>query len=350
MHTQARNMKKPKEALSKVTPLQWSFSSKDLLNTQPGELVKYLESGRRPRCTKDPITKLVASEPQMMLQLKGQEVHNSPSNGRPVSKTHASTKIPSVQMNNSLPNINHVKAKNGDSLTQRPSKRTKNHQGRTPDFQHEVQRGTVVNSYYSHSAPSSRDSTLRNTQSGSSYMAQKDMLQLFLHSEDRRQLKRHGDSNHANILPFFNSFFVKKDIFGSTEEQYLLKKCQGQLGQIENVSQTKQSLSNGMVPNGVLEDKKVSVVSRCNHNNCIVQLLIGQAGSHEAADIKRASSSNNVQLKFNETFKKYASLQRNCESTPTHISLLLEKPSSTSLQQIRHCTTSHGRPVTESSF
>lgn len=343
-----RSPTKPKEAPSKAAPLRWSFSSKDLINTQPGELVKYLESGHRPQCTKDPITKLVASQPQMILQLKDYEVHNSPSNGRPVSKTHASPKIPAVQMKNRLSNSNIVKAKNCDSLMQRPSKRTNNHQGRTPDCQHELQKGTVMSSHYSHSAPSSRDSTLRNTKSGSSYMAQKDMLQLFIHSEDRRQLKLHGDSNHGTMLPFFNPLFMKKDIFGSSEEQYILKNCQ--LGQIENVNKAKQPFSNGMVPDAVLEDEKVTVVSRCNHNNCRVRLLIGKAGSHEPADIKQASSFCDVHSKLDETFKKCVSLQRNCETPCTHISLLLEKPSSTNLQHNRHSTTSHGRPVTESSF
>lgn len=351
-----RSPTKPKEALSNVTPLRWSFSSKDhiksLINTQPGELVKYLESGRRPRCTKDPITKLVASPPQRILQEKGHD-HNSPSNGsltcsdKPVSERHPSPKIPAEQLrSNSLCNSNNVKAKN-----QRLSKRTKNHQGRSPGFQHQLQRGTVLSSHCSYSAPSSRDSTLRNAKSGGSYMAEKDMLQLFLHYEDSRGQKGHRDSTQDTILSalFFKPFFIKKDISGSTEP-YILKNSQGQLGKIATINQTKLSLSNGMIPSMVLEDKKAIVVSKRNHHNCRVQLLTGQAGSHEPADIKRASSSCNVQARVDQTFPKCASLQRNGEAPPVHINLLLDKPSYTSLQQIRHSTASLGRPVTESSF
>lgn len=366
VRTQARSMSmrspaNPQEALCKNAPLRWSFSSKDhikcLINTQPGELVKYLESGRRPRCTKDPITNLVASPPPRISQGKGQEeVHLPLSNGslsgsnRPVSETHPSPKTPAVQMrSNSLCNSNKVEAKDSGSLRQRSSKRTKSHQGRTPDCQHQLQRGTVLSSHCSHSAPSSRESTLRDTESGGSYVAQKDMLQFFRHSEDRRGQKGHGDSSQDIIFPalFFKPFFMKKDISGSAERQCILKNSQGQLGKIANIGQAKLSLSNGMIPNVVLEDKKVSVVSRCNHHNCGAPL---QAGSPKPAGVKWASSSCNVQSRLDQTFQKCASLQRNGEAPPVHINLLLDKPSYTSLHQIRHSTTSLGRPVTESTF
>ncbi|CAM9300772.1 unnamed protein product, partial [Lampetra planeri] len=58
-----RSPTKPKETLSKVLPLRWSFGGrgriKHSVHTHPAELVEYLESGRRPRCTKDPIITLV---------------------------------------------------------------------------------------------------------------------------------------------------------------------------------------------------------------------------------------------------------------------------------------------------
>lgn len=258
--TSMRSPRKPKGVLSKVAALQWSFTSKDhiktLINTQPGELVKTLETG--PRSTKDPITKLVTSQPQRILQGKGhKEVDDSSNNGRPVVKAHPSQNISAEQKrNNSLCNGNKVKAKDCDSLMQRPSKRTNNHQSRTPNFQYQLQ--TVLSSHCSHTAPSPRDSTMRNTTSGGSYLAQKDMLQFFLHSDDR---KGHRDSNHDTILPFFKRFFIKKNISGSTEEQYILKNSQAQLGKMTIVNHAILSLSNGRVPSVVLEDKKVSVIT-----------------------------------------------------------------------------------------
>lgn len=356
-----RSPPNPNEALCKDAPLRWSFSSKDhiksLINTQPGELVKYLESGRRPQCTKDPITKLVASPPPKMSQGKGQEeVHHQLSNGslscsdRPASETHPSPKTPAVQMrSNSLCNSNKVKAKESGSSRQRSSKRTKSHQCRTPDRQHQLQREAVLSSHCSHSAPTSRESTLRGTEPGGSYTAQKDMLQFFCHSKDRRGQKGPGNSSQDTLFPalFFKPFLMKKEISGSAEKQYMLRNSQGQLERIANMGQAKLSLSNGMIPSVLLEDKKVGVVSRCNHHNCGAPL---QAGSPKPADARRASSSCNVPSRLDQTFPKCASLQRNGEALPVHINLLLDKPGYTSLQQIRHSTASLGRPVTESSF
>lgn len=364
VRTQARSMSmrspaNPKEALCKNTPLRWSFSSKDhiksLINTQPGELVKYLESGRRPRCTKDPITKLVASPPPRISQGKSQGEGQDPtlSNGhlscseRPASETHPSAAV--QPRSNSLCNGNKVKAKDSGSSRQRSSRRTKSPQGRTADCQHQLQRATVLGSHCSHSAPSSRESTLRNTESGGTYVAQKDMLQLFRHSEGRRAQKGHGDSSQDTVFPalFFKPFFMKKDIPGSAEVQYILKNSQGQLGKMANIGQAKLSLSNGMIPNVVLEDKKVGVLSRCNHHSCSTPL---QAGNPRPTDVQWASSSCNIQSRLDQTFQKCASLQRNGEALPVHVNLLLDKPSYSSLQQIRQSTASLGRTVTESSF
>ena len=69
-----RTPTKTRDTLSKVLPLRWSFGSKDRRKPSPSdplpdagpapaELVEYLESGRRPRCTKDSIVTLMAASP-----------------------------------------------------------------------------------------------------------------------------------------------------------------------------------------------------------------------------------------------------------------------------------------------
>ena len=69
-----RSPSKARDTLNKVLPLRWSFGSKDRRKLQgstappepppgPAELVEYLESGRRPRCTKEPIVSLMAGQP-----------------------------------------------------------------------------------------------------------------------------------------------------------------------------------------------------------------------------------------------------------------------------------------------
>lgn len=71
-----------KESLSKVLPLRWSLGSKDRRKPEPvpspdqgpapAELVQYLESGRRPRCTKDPIESLMSGPPKTREAAQGQ--------------------------------------------------------------------------------------------------------------------------------------------------------------------------------------------------------------------------------------------------------------------------------------
>ncbi len=77
---------KSKMGPSKVLPLRWSFASKDRRKpssvapqTGNDELVEYLESGRRPRCTKEPIVSIVASPSQVKAQPREDDSLSSPS-------------------------------------------------------------------------------------------------------------------------------------------------------------------------------------------------------------------------------------------------------------------------------
>ncbi|XP_023649213.1 ubiquitin carboxyl-terminal hydrolase 43-like isoform X2 [Paramormyrops kingsleyae] len=53
-----RTPPKAREGLSKVLPLRWSLGSRGNRRPCTGQLVEYLESGRRPRCTQEPIIPL----------------------------------------------------------------------------------------------------------------------------------------------------------------------------------------------------------------------------------------------------------------------------------------------------
>ncbi|XP_018612468.1 ubiquitin carboxyl-terminal hydrolase 43-like isoform X2 [Scleropages formosus] len=50
-----RTPTRTRDGLSKVMPLRWSLGSRDHRRPLTGQLVEYLESGRRPRCTGEPI-------------------------------------------------------------------------------------------------------------------------------------------------------------------------------------------------------------------------------------------------------------------------------------------------------
>uniref|UniRef100_A0A3Q2YA84 ubiquitinyl hydrolase 1 n=1 Tax=Hippocampus comes TaxID=109280 RepID=A0A3Q2YA84_HIPCM len=80
---------KTKDTLNKVLPLRWSLGSRDRRKPDPAppdvqdpvELVQYLESGRRPRCTKDPIESLM-NEPRSAKETNGGRPVRSSSAGR----------------------------------------------------------------------------------------------------------------------------------------------------------------------------------------------------------------------------------------------------------------------------
>ncbi|XP_051244016.1 ubiquitin carboxyl-terminal hydrolase 43-like isoform X2 [Dicentrarchus labrax] len=361
-----RSPTKPKESLSKVLPLRWSFGSKDRIKhpvqTQPGELVEYLESGRRPRCTKDPIITLVATPPQRNAQGRAFEVGHdcsSPSGSslsctdRPGSDTCYSPKIPAGQsrpcversVSHGACNSSNGKARDYGSLRQRSSKRARQDQGRTLDLQLQLQRGAILVDHISHSAPPSRDSTLRRTKvhTGVTFKAQKDLLQMVIQPEDGRGQRGQEGRSHDSLLSFFKPGFMKKDIPGSPIREHDRRmNGNGQLAKLASSNLAKLSLSNGTLTTAALEERKASVIPRCDAHNCKVQLVNGKAGNHDPVDIKRAHSSSNIQTKLDLTFRRCASLQRNGDvvAPPAHRILLSDKPSYATLQRTRYSTTS----------
>ncbi|KAF7667387.1 hypothetical protein LDENG_00064440, partial [Lucifuga dentata] len=361
-----RSPTKHKENLSKILPLRWSFGSKDRIKqsaqAQPGELVEYLESGRRPRCTKDPIITLVATPPQRNAQGRVFEVSqdcSSPSGSslsctdRPGSDFCYSPKIPAGQsrpcaersISQGVGNSGNVKARDDASLGQRSFKRTRQDQGRTLDLH--LQRGGILGGHISHSAPPSRDSTLRRTKvqtGGTTRLPPKDLLQMIMQPEERKEQKREEGRSHESLLSFLKPGFMKKDIPRTPSKgQERRMNGHGQLGKLASSNLSNLSLSNGTLATVALEERKaMHAISRCDTHNCKAQLANGKAGNHDAVDIKRAHSSSNIQAKLDLTFRRCASLQRNGEilAPPAHRSLMADKPSYATLQRTRYSTTS----------
>lgn len=372
-----RSPTKPKDTLSKVLPLRsvrWSFGAKDRskhsAQTQPGELVEYLESGRRPRCTKDPIITLVSTPPQGKPQGRVSEVGQtdvgcSPSGSslscmdRPGSDTCDSPRVPEGQIRvcveRSVGLAPSVKARDDASLGQKFSKRTRQVQGRTLDLQ--SHKGTILGGHISHSAPPSRDSTLKRAkaQAGLNSRGQRDLLQTIMHPEERKGLKGEEGRSHDSLLSFLKPVFMKKDIQRTPSKG--LDSCvngHGRVGKVANGSSAKLSLSNGTLTVMALEDKKANGVPRGDIRNGKAQIVNSKAMNHNPVDIKRAHSSSNIHTKLDLTLRRCASLQKNGEVVlpPVHRSLLADKPSYATLQRTRYSTTSLGRqrPVPESCF
>ncbi|XP_074553263.1 ubiquitin carboxyl-terminal hydrolase 43 [Halichoeres trimaculatus] len=349
-----RSPNKPKETLSKVLPLRWSFGSKDRIKPPvqrpPGELVEYLESGRRPRCTKEPIITLVATPPQKSAQGRGFEGGqdcSSPSGSslsctdRPSSDSCYSPKIPEGQ---SRPErgVNGLRGRDYSSLRHRSSRRARQDQGRTLDLQ--FHREALLPDHISHSAPQSRDSTLRRTKihTGGPSRPHKDLLQMVLQPEDQRVQRGQEGRSHESLLSFFKPGFMRRDAPGSPIRTHDMRRMNGHghLGRLACSNSAKLSLSNGTLTTG--EDRKATVLQSCDAHSCKVHLLNGKAGGHDPVEIKRAHSSSNIQTKMDLTFRRCASLQRNGDVVvpPSHRVLLSEKPSYATLQRTRYSTTS----------
>ncbi|XP_061159791.1 ubiquitin carboxyl-terminal hydrolase 43 [Syngnathus typhle] len=341
--TQARSVSmrsptKAKESLSKVLPMRWSFRAKDRtkhsVETQSGELVEYLESGRRPRCTKDPIVALVATPPQRHVQRRtlegGQECSSPSGSSLGCTETCYSPRIPEGQsrpvMERQLSSA--VKGRDDGSLRMRASnKRARQEQGRTLDIQ--LQRVAMLGAHVSsHSAPPSRDSTLRKNKVhfGGSSRSPKDTLVF----QPEGQRGREGRSQES-LVAFFKPALIPKDIPRSPRKDHE-RRANGHLGKLTSGDFTKLSLSNGTLSATTRDERKVLPC-------CKIQLLNGQAACHDA-DIKRAHSSGNIQTKLDGTFHRCASLQRNGDITPSRRVLLSDKPGFATLQRTRFSTTS----------
>uniref|UniRef100_A0A3P9I7X8 ubiquitinyl hydrolase 1 n=1 Tax=Oryzias latipes TaxID=8090 RepID=A0A3P9I7X8_ORYLA len=355
----------PKETLNKVLPLRWSFGSKDRIKnsaqTQSEELVEYLESGRRPRCTKDPIITLVATPPLRnahgrVLQV-GQDC-SSPS-GSSLSGTDRlsadicySPKIPEGQSRTCVDRLLSLRGADGgqsasredDSLRQGPLKRLRPEQGRLLDFQ--LHKGAILGGQMSYSAPPSRDSTLRRTkvQTGGPPRGQKDSLQAGLQPEDRKDQGGEEGSSQDNLLSYLKPVFMKKDVPRSPVKLQE-RRMNGHLGKLASSNSAKLSLSNGTLTAAALEDKRGGGIQSYDSHLSRAPLLNGKAGSLDPVDIQRAHSSSSIQNKLDLTFRRCASLQRNGEvaAPPAHRLLLSDKPGSSPLQGTRYSTTSLGR-------
>uniref|UniRef100_A0A6Q2YPC9 ubiquitinyl hydrolase 1 n=1 Tax=Esox lucius TaxID=8010 RepID=A0A6Q2YPC9_ESOLU len=369
-----RSPTKTKDSLTKVLPRDRSFGSKDRpkpSTPRPGELVEYLESGRRPRCTKDSIITLVATPPQGRLS---EDVHGDLGGSLSGTKlgcidTHKSgacnsKRIPEGQ---SRPNVERssslrlniiTKTRDDSSLGQRSSKRTRQDQSRTLDPQ--PRRGSIAGLHISHSAPPSRDSTLKRAKApaglASRIGGQLEVLQAGLQPEERKGMEVRS---HDSVLSFFKPGFLKKDA-QSTLHKGEEVHTSGPIGdsKVFNGSLSKLSISNGSLKRLALEDKRALGTAKgesCQSNG---QFVNGTARNNSTAtDIKRAHSSSNIQTKLDLSLGQCASLQRNGQVAPpaqrTSLTLATVKPSYATLQRTRYSTTSLGRqqrPVPESCF
>ncbi|KAI5619161.1 ubiquitin carboxyl-terminal hydrolase 43 [Silurus asotus] len=361
-----RSPTKNKENLGKVLPLRWSFGSKDrkkvtsvppTTTPHPVELVEYLESGRRPRCTKEPIVSLVASPAQGKSQLPVEDSLSSPSSSSGLSGADRGscreTDSPRIPEGQSRPSSNRSATKGRDEslLSRRSSKRRQEQHGKSQDGHScrestaGLQPGSSSAQGLSYSTGESKDSTLKRIWN------QPTVATRTSGSQNQQDDVAGSRSDEVQGIPaFLMPGNVKKD----NQSKDIRAKEAGQGRTLTNKSSNKLSVSNG-TPNGlVVEEKKGNGTHRSSsaryYNKTQINGKESSIGS--GGNIKRALSSSNLQSRLDMNLRRTVSLQRNGLLVPSQKGCTADKPSYNTLQRNRYSTTSLGRqrPVPESCF
>lgn len=354
---------KTKDTLSKVFPLRWSLGSKDRRKPEPAppsvvepapvELVQYLESGRRPRCTKDPIESIMAAPPNAREGAQGQAAASGRSSSMasmsclnksgddllsdspqvPQGQRRPSEKTGSLRRSKKEPPRDEPNTMSSsyssNTLTRRKEQKKQNSKD------NETRSSSAVQPSYS--TPSLNDGTLGRSKGEKADREKRNS------NEGQSKAKADAPKNQEGLLSFLKgNFLIKKDSKKSKD---------GDSGRVEEGSKrtlSRLSLSNG-APGGGTIDKGRHSSSRALGD----ELANGKPG--RTSDIKRSQSSSNIPTKAEQGVRRTASLHRNGLSAghaPSRSQITDHKSSQGTLQRTRYSTTSLGRKrtVPESSF
>lgn len=325
---------KSKMGPSKVLPLRWSFASKDRRKpssvapqTGNDELVEYLESGRRPRCTKEPIVSIVASPSQVKAQPREDDSLSSPSCSSSVERcSYQGPDSPRLPEGQSRPAADLIGVTSDGSLAKNSSKTRQEHE-RTQASKSLQGSPSALSNGTSNSASHSRDSTLKRLRNQPAATSRTHPSQTQTSS---------GESRSKDGAVISTTQLQDKEV--------------GHRKTLSSKSLTKLSLSNGTLNGKGIEARKTGTVHKSTSN--AVNSRENQVCS-STTDIKRAHSSSNIQSRLDMTLKRTLSLQRNGPLVPaSHKGPAVDKSSYATLQKVRYSSTSLGRqrPVPESCF
>uniref|UniRef100_A0A672LXN4 ubiquitinyl hydrolase 1 n=1 Tax=Sinocyclocheilus grahami TaxID=75366 RepID=A0A672LXN4_SINGR len=317
---------KSKTGPSKVLPLRWSFASKD--RRKPSSvLVEYLESGRRPRCTKEPIVSIVASPSQIKAQIREDDSLSSPSCSSSVERcSYQGPDSPRLPEGQSRPAADLNGITSDGSLAKNSSKSRQDHE-RTQASKSLQGSPCALSNGTGNSASYSRDSTLKRLRNQPAATNR-------THPSQMQTATGESRSKDGAIIST-TQLQDKEVVHGKT---------------FSSKSLTKLSLSNGTLNGKGIEVRKTSTAHKSTSN--ALNSRENQVCS-SSADIKRAHSSSNIQSRLDMTLKRTMSLQRNGPLVPApHKGPAVDKSSYATLQKIRYRSTSLGRqrPVPESCF
>ncbi|XP_075073060.1 ubiquitin carboxyl-terminal hydrolase 43 [Mixophyes fleayi] len=318
---------KIKLSISKAMPLRWSFGSKDRPKRETGELVEYLESGRRPKYTNESIVPLMTGA-----------TNTEKSSSRPLPKLN--------QLN--------VQGANGNSSTSGQSKlltsSSKTDTLRGKPKEKNSQENTVLAGKADGPAQSkhkermsSGDGPTRGSSSAADNTVKVKASSCKKEDNNQRTLTRDGDNSKMRA-----SEEGQQEGKSTKLKTGLLRKEPRKQTLPENpsTSELHNGISRTSLSNGILSDGRTSgTIPRRQKEDL--------KNNKSPTDIRRAHSSSNVQNKAEWTLKRSTSLYKNGSAVhqPTR-QVAAEKTSSGSLQRTRYQTASLGRKKTvpESSF
>uniref|UniRef100_A0A8D3AXV9 ubiquitinyl hydrolase 1 n=1 Tax=Scophthalmus maximus TaxID=52904 RepID=A0A8D3AXV9_SCOMX len=315
---------KTKDTLSKMLPLRWSFGSKDkrksdpvpppAQDSAPVELVQYLESGRRPRCTKDPIVTLM-SEPR---------------GTKEAAEGHAAANVQSSGIG-SLRCVGKARHELPPESPQVPEG-----QRRASDKTASLRRSK---------GSQARDESTSNISSSSSSNT----------LTRRKDARKQSSSKASQDTETKRSAGVQPSFSTPSLHDGTLRRQRGERDEHQGSNVGERSLSRLSLSNGAAGGRTGVEGGKTNGSGHLGDEPANGKVGRRTADIKRSQSSSNIPTKAEPSMHRTASLHRNGTSTAAAApprSLTADKPSYGTLQRTRYSTTSLGRKrtVPESSF
>ncbi|XP_030063959.1 ubiquitin carboxyl-terminal hydrolase 43 [Microcaecilia unicolor] len=353
---------KTKQGITKTIPLRWSFGSKERPQGASGELVEYLESGRRPRYTNESIIPLMTG---------ATSAESGPPVSKPMLNSAASMKDQDVRaterINGSLQGdttVDIIESQNNHHAATEKTKNIKRNGKPKDDAPHQSRTSksllNMVSRPKSEEPARSKGGGNKVNSNGSvhsgnslpscnSFGKDKGISGKNGDCDQRTSSKSRGNGSpgmlelerqHEGKLKIFRNSFLKKDSKKSAESE------RHSASETPNGS-SRTSLSNGTL--NAISDRRVNGI--LPHQNK-EELTEGRISRSEQ-DIKQSQTAANIQSKAYWSLRRSASLHKNGEASHQQTrSVPVEKSSYGTLQRMKYHTASLGRKksVPESSF
>nr|XP_033817737.1 ubiquitin carboxyl-terminal hydrolase 43 isoform X2 [Geotrypetes seraphini] len=352
---------KTKQGITKTIPLRWSFGSKERTQGASGELVEYLESGRRPRYTNESIIPLMTG---------AANAESGPPVSKPMLNSATATKDQDVRATERISgslqgdtSVDLIESQNNNHAATEKTKNTKRNS--KPKEDASLQRRTSKSLINMVSRPKSEEparskgggnkvNSNGSVHSGNSlpsnnFGKDKGISGKNGDCDQRTSSKSRGNGSpraselerqREGKLKIFRNSFLKKDSKKPAESE------RHRASETLNGS-SRTSLSNGTL--SAISDGRVN--GMLPHQNK-EELTKGRISRSEQ-DIKQSQSASSIQSKADWSLRRSASLHKNGDASHQQTrSVPVEKSSYGTLQRMKYHTASLGRKksVPESSF